>query len=345
MSRARAWFTACVFACACADPPAAPAAPALAPGLHVVGDAAALVRVAERAARLTGTPLGNAAARALERLKPCASVAWGSAPSLDALALLDALACGDPPAPLAAMRADAVAVRALTPEGVSFDGRATVDAQGGLALEGALAGTPPGGARLLVPGDDPGPAVLAGGALAHARVRPAGGLDLASLVSNASQADTMFRLKSGLFSGSVLDGTWELAVYPADGMPRAALALGHRSSAAAVAAIEGFITDLRATWSFHRAPFELAGEKGACLPELNLLPELAPCYLARDHELVVGWNEASVRAALAGAPDDAAGYVLHVDRFPPEDAVRALWRTVRVSGTAAKLRVELVASD
>ena len=88
-----------------------------------------------------------------------------------------------------------------------------------------------GAHALLLPGDEsPGPDVLSGSQrLFHARARPEGGLDFASLVPEGSQADRMFLLKSELFAGAVLDGTWEAAIYlPEDGepTPRAALALG-----------------------------------------------------------------------------------------------------------------------
>jgi hypothetical protein len=140
------------------------------------------------------------------------------------------------------------------------------------------------------------------------RVRPRAGLDLAALVSEGSQADLLFRLKSGIFASAVLDGTWEGAVYlpeRAGGMPGIALALGFSLRSAAVAAIEHFIADLQQTWPVHRSALHRPDGEGACLPDLNVLPDLAPCYVATADALVVGWNPASLARALAGATPGA----------------------------------------
>jgi len=184
---------------------------------------------------------------------------------------------------------------------------------------------------LLKPGSaEPGPNLLSHvDELVHARLRPQGGLDIASLVPEQSQGDRMFRLKSEIFAGAVLDGTWEMAIYlpePAAPMPRAALALGFSIRTPAVNAMERFISDLQESWPVRRVPLSLAAGEGACLPGLNLLPDLAPCYVATQSALVVGWNVASIERALEKgdaariAPHSASG--LHVDlaRFPEADA-------------------------
>ena len=85
--------------------------------------------------------------------------------------------------------------------------------------------------------------------------------------------------------------------------PRSALALGVRERTAAIAAIEAFIEKIRESWPVQRSAFSVGAASGACLLDLNLLPDLAPCYVATERALVVGWNPASLRHALAGEMD------------------------------------------
>jgi hypothetical protein len=82
-------------------------------------------------------------------------------------------------------------------------------------------------------------------------------------------------------------------------MPGVALALGFSLRDPAVSAIEKFIADLQQTWPVHREALTLPAGAGACLPDLNVLPDLAPCYVATGDALVVGWNPASLAHALA----------------------------------------------
>jgi hypothetical protein len=115
----------------------------------------------------------------------------------------------------------------------------------------------------------------------------------------------MFRLKSELFAGAVLDGTWEAAVYlpePGHPMPRAALAVGFAFRDPAVAAMERFLDELESAWTLRRSDFALGAAQGACLLELKVMPDFAPCYVATGSALVLGWNAASVRKAIADAP-------------------------------------------
>jgi hypothetical protein len=146
-------------------------------------------------------------------------------------------------------------------------------------------------------------------------------LNLAALVPEGSQGDRLFRLRSELFGAAVLDGSLELALYlPEAGadMPRIAAALGIRHAGAARAAVEHFLDEIEAAWSLRRAPFEQGAAHGACLPDLHLVPELAPCYALTDTALVLGWNPASLRHALASGaattnPADPAAARLDID--------------------------------
>ncbi len=168
--------------------------------------------------------------------------------------------------------------------------------------------------------------------LVHARLRPEGGIDIASLVPTSSQADRMFRLKSELFAGAVLDGTWEAAVYlpePGHPMPRAALAVGFTFREPAVRAMEGFLNELRSAWPLRRSDFAVGAARGACLLDLKLMPDFSPCYAATETALVIGWNAASVRKALLretpatrvdDTPQPTHALTVELARIPEADA-------------------------
>jgi hypothetical protein len=186
-----------------------------------------------------------------------------------------------------------------------------------------------GPATLWVPGErPPGPAVLSGAdTLLHARLRAAAGLPIADWVPSGSQGDQLFRLRSELFAGTVLDGTWELAVYvpePGAQIPPAALAVGHRLRSAAEAAVEDFVAKVRSTWPVQRSALSLPQGAAACLSDLRILPDLAPCWFVGESALLVAWNEASLRRALADAGDPdlfaSGGMVVRLDRFARADA-------------------------
>jgi hypothetical protein len=311
----------------------APSGDALPAGHLLLARTEALGRLAERLARLEHTPIGRGAAALARSLPDCP---WVEAVVEDGepTELLERLACRQDPsalAPLEAQRAGRDVVFALA----ARDGGRVV---GGLdvAEDGGVSGGVDlprsrfrdGRALLLPAAGSPGPTVLSHrDEIAHARLRPEDGLDVAALVPRGGQADELFRLKSRLFAGAVLDGTWEAALYlpgPGESVPRVALAVGFALADPAVAAMEGFVGDLQATWPVRRSDFAVGAQRGACLLELNVLPGLAPCYVADDDALVIGWNPASVRAALAddgGAlPHPADGLTAFLDRIPAADA-------------------------
>ena len=284
----------------------------LPPGALLLARTAALQRLLATAAKLDGTPLARRAAALAGRLPDCD---WVEARTETSAQLAGALACGDPSGPLAALHRElgehdlAFALPIGRP--VRMLGSADVAGDGTLAValllpSDALAGP----AGFLLPGSEPaGPPVLSTrDQIAHARVRSGERLDLASFVPPESQAASLFHLESALFSGLVLDGTWEAALYPPENgraTPRSALALGVREQRAGVAAIEAFIQKIREGWPVHRSEFSVGGASGACLLDLNLLPDLAPCYVASGRALVVGWNPASLQQALGETSGDA----------------------------------------
>jgi hypothetical protein len=158
-------------------------------------------------------------------------------------------------------------------------------------------------------------------------MRASGGLPIADWVPRGSQGDQMFRLKSELFAGTVLDGTWELAVYlPESGArtPPAALAVGFRLRSAAQAAVEDFVSELRSAWPLQRSSIPLEQGEASCLSDLRILPDLSPCWWLGERALVVAWNEASLRRALARSePAELAasgGVIVRLDRFAQADA-------------------------
>jgi hypothetical protein len=363
---------------ACSAGPAPDAG--LPPGALLLARTTALEQLLATASRLEGTRLAREARGLAERLPACE---WVEAQADASARLPAALRCGDPSGALSALhrrRGQHDVAFALPAGGAGrMVGEADLAADGTLSVslrlpEDVLEGP----AGFLLPGREPaGPAVLAASEqILHARVRAGERLDLASFVPAESQAAHLFHLKSALFSGLVLDDTWEAAVYlPETGrsMPRTAIALGVREREAAIAAVESFIDEIRESWPVRRSEFSFGGASGACLPDLNLLPDLAPCYVATERALVVGWNPASVRKALgegsgrAQAPVglDAPG-VLVLDLALVEQADARLraqmpagsrllprrtypWRRLSVSGERGRegvhLRLRLAAGE
>jgi hypothetical protein len=307
-------------------------------GTLVVARTEALARLLARLQRLEGTRLARRAAALAGALPDCEWVEGREEegrPS-DVWSRLSCRATDSALAGLDRERGDRDLAFALPKNGgartlgtlaIAEDG--AVDAEV-LLPRSAFAGT----WALTLPGaEPPGPTLLShADELVHARLRPEGGLNIAALVPESSQADRMFRLKSELFAGAVLDGTWEAAIYlpePGHPMPRSALAVGFSFRGPAIAAMERFVNDLQATWPVRRSDFAVGAAQGACLLDLTLLPDLAPCYVATEGALVVGWNPASVRKALAkgekgggarGALRPRGGLTVDLDRFPDADA-------------------------
>ena len=285
------------------------------PGAWWVGRGPAVRALLDDLAQLEGTPLARSARGLAATLPDCAAIG-AHAPDGDVAKLVGAARCLDDGDPLREiLRAEQSDLVFSLPRAPETPLRATLRSENGaLALDLRWAEPPASGAlRLFVPGSEPAGSDRLAGArrLLALRVRPDAGVDLAALVPEGSQADTLFGLKSALLSSAVLDGTWEGAVYlpeRAGGMPGVAIALGFSLRSAAVAAISRFVADLQKTWPVHERELHLAAGDGACLPDLNLLPELAPCYVATADALVVGWNLASLERAVSGgrpAPEDS----------------------------------------
>jgi hypothetical protein len=319
---------------ACADPETV--SQSWPEGNLLVARTTALRRLLEHLGELEGTSVARRAALLLHALPDCAWVEARSAVNDDLWSALDCFDDGGDLADLDRTRGEADIAFAL--DGPARDriiGTLTVAESGDVAAEIVLPESRFESARaLLLPGREAaGPTLLnRTDELIHARLRPEGGIDIASLVPASSQADRMFGLKSELFAGAVLDGTWEAAIYlpePGHPMPRAALAVGFRFREPAVRAMEGFLTELRSAWPLRRSDFALGSARGACLLDLKLMPDFAPCYAATETALVIGWNAASIRKALDlqphatqadDAPQPAHALTVELARIPEADA-------------------------
>jgi len=316
-------------------------------GAALIADSARFDELLAALAQLEGTPIARHA-RSLRASLPDCPRLEGYAASGRLSDLLPSLGCSAPVpdrADLEALRAGRDLLIALPVPGGRLVGALTIDSSGDLLLDLTLPrAIGEGLAGLALPGSEaPGRSELNdSGTLIHARIRSAEPLDLASWVPPDSQGARMFRLKSELFAGLVLDDTWEIAVYlptEGDSMPRAALALNFKQRSAAVAAMEDFIDKLQDSWQVNRTFFRIDSAEGACLLDLRLLPELAPCYLAGERALIIGWNPASLHQAMAdprgelSGLGDNGGAVIHLERFAEAD--RILSRALSVEGASA----------
>lgn len=214
----------------------------------------------------------------------------------------------------------------------------------------------PGVLGTLLPGRrNAGPPVFASDDdLMHVRVRSDEALDLADWAASGGQGDQLFRLRSDLFSGAILDGSWEMALYPpASGgkMPLAVAALGVTLESVAAGAFDRFLSEIESTWNLSRTPQRFGNASGACLYELRILPEFAPCAVTTRGAVLVGWNHASLAHALAAEPsafaEDTGGQLeIDFERIEQTDATLALlgqhtraepvdwpWRHLRAHGS------------
>lgn len=239
-----------------------------------------------------------------------------------------------------------------------------VGADDSLAIEGRLRTPEAGALDLLVPHPDgPAPGILeASPHLAYARLRPAGGLQIARFLPEGGQADRLFALKGRLLEGALLEGTFELGFLPpraAAASPRPIGALHHRGEGAIRTALEEALDQLEATWPLERSPRTFAtvdgrALDGGCYRELPLLPGLAPCWVVTPKALVIAWEGDALDLALGRpavaaeprppfAPAAEAGRVLvHLDRFARADeAANAQPDPTHLGHAFSKLAFEL----
>jgi hypothetical protein len=327
-------------------------------GLTLAGGTAAMVPVLETLEGLEGSPLAREAAALRARIAGCerfvahcpprdpAETGTGTLTSTGACRLAEVAECtdalpdwmtadgeGDPADfGLVSRAGDGLWLLLRGRSGGAGDaGSIVIDGEAGpVGLDRALS--------LLLPAEEPpGPARMADReALLHLRVRPDGGLDLARFVEGEGWGARMYRLRSDLFEGKALAGVWELAVYPpAEGELITPMALsldiepGERELA--VSAMEQFLAELEEVWPVRRSDYRLGEHEGACLGNVRVMPDLAPCYLATPEALMVGWSSRSLEMALAendpgggpGADPEGSGGRVFFSRFPAADRVIA----------------------
>ena len=87
--------------------------------------------------------------------------------------------------------------------------------------------------------------------------------------------------------------------------------------------MDQFLEEVMQAWPVRMSPISVGGWSGVCLSNLQVMPDLLPCYVATDRALVVGWNPVSLEKALTAANQTDGGeesrVVLHLDRFPVAD--------------------------
>lgn len=303
-------------------------------GTTLLTKTAALKRSLERIMEIEQTPLARWA-RGVHQSLPACPLITGHAPSGRLVDLWPTLACNSAATGLEVSlgKHDMAFASVRDAASENIVGLVDVAADGDISLDLSIPQSfSDGGFGLLLPGSKPpGTSLLSGrDTLLHTRIRPSAGLNLASLIAADSQGAQMFRLDTELFAGVVLEGSWELAIYmPDEGsrMPRMAIALGFEFRSAAIAAMDSFIEKLEQTWPVVRSPFRVGEAEGACLLGLRLLPELAPCYVASDAALVIGWNPTSLRKSLGDPTDsfaelgDLGGVTIDLARFVQADEI------------------------
>ncbi len=282
------------------------------PGLLVCGQAATAATMVEQLRALERTPLGQGAASLEGALDGCDRFVYGPSPTLDAIdpALLSCEPSSERCAPLTqVLERHAVAFSWSPPEGPCTTGWLDADSDGSL-LAGARAPLDAAETQQgLLPADEPpGPAVLSGeGAVFHARLKPRQGLGITSMVESGPEVNRLLKLQGRIFQAGVLDGTIETVIYaPPEGqeVPHIAAAVGFHVRRAAVTAIREVVGSLEQQWQVFATTTEIEGHEGQCLLELNVMPDFAPCWVATDRALVLGWNQSAISRALQGRPAD-----------------------------------------
>jgi hypothetical protein len=284
----------------------------------VLVEGGAFGRLLDRAVQLEGTPIAREARGLRARLGDCPLV-WGHfASDSDDDGAWPRLRCVDELDTDHALQALATTRRGDHAGWIQWplgeQGRLELqidfEAEGDLTLTGWIDPPEgPGTLALLLPGREAPapPAIDPSRALVHARMRPADGIHLSSLIPAGGQADRLFALKGRLLEGALLSGTWELAFMPPapdGGLPLAVAALHHRLEAPIRQAVDEALDQLERKWPIRRTPkqFAAAGNavlEGGCFVELPLLPELAPCWVVTPEALLVGYRAEALEAALA----------------------------------------------
>lgn len=310
---------------------------ALPDGLVVAGDAAALARLFERAGRMGEAPVAIAARALAPAVRRCrgGAVAVASGGGLDEL--VRHVTCDDDETGEVGRGGFLVAWPKIGDDRVTIEG--DVDAAGNVRFTAQVPASSPGVLRLFRSSGagDVHSRLPSAGALAHAALDVKDGLPLPEVLPQAARA----------FIALVSDGSWELAVYPpAPGstMLQAAFSFGLSLPDVAAAGLKKAVDESFAALEVHSAEISVGPARAVCLPELRVLPELAPCAAVVDARLVVVWNQGLLeRIVTTGALRRGPSFVMvDFDRTAAlDDAMAALTGaapTARVPWSALRLR-------
>lgn len=301
-------------------------------GVFLAGDTRPFLAFLEQLESLEGTPLANLAQVTRERLQGCPQekqIFQGRTDSKTLRGLAESLKCSVDDLPIdRPAGSDIVWGIELAPRR-HLVGQGSFDDDGTVTLTAALPDLPSGHpANLFLPSADaPGPTLLSRhGTLIHGRFKADHGLDLARLLPEDEQVEGLFQLKSRLFSGLALEGTWEIALYESQDdelIPPVVLAVEYSHRGAAEMAWNTYLRDIENAWGFVPTPITLEAGSGACLTEVKVLPGLAPCYVLTPRALVIAWHQAALERALNGEPSielaEQSRLLVELDRLPESD--------------------------
>ncbi|HCP47562.1 MAG TPA: hypothetical protein DIU15_16090 [Deltaproteobacteria bacterium] len=330
-----------LLATSCEAPPESETKPELPPGVSLLVKGLDLQSLLSQLQKFEGSPLAQLAEEARSRTRHCKGKVTGWSASLELSEVMASLQCEEAsshdPKHLDTIRSlQGTSSLILTTEIKELGhGILTSDIGPSGSIHGTLSvplPEPDSAWSILIPSPQPPgpPALDSSAALLYGRFRSDGGLRPGAFVQSGSQGDRLMGLRSELFSGLLFDGTWEFAFYPpgpGELLLPWAVAVGVRSRKAAVAGVEGWIEDLAQRWPLTRSLRQGDGVDGVCLRDLNVLPDLAPCYHASETALIFASNDRALD--LTADPDRAphrsldastpTGFITRFDRFPPAD--------------------------
>lgn len=279
--------------------PRVPPVPTLPPGFLFNGPGSQIDPLLQRLASMTTTPIGEAATGVRARLAGCERV---SGHGTDPVAFITSLSCSTTTPTTTTTEAATWALPAVG--GQRFVGAGAVDEDGTVRLTGTLQPSNAGEAAFALDEAPPTTSILRPGKRAvWAHVRVDGDFDPTRLMpASGGQADDLFAVNSTLALRGLTTGEIELGLFPPQterSFPVSVVAVGIRTQAGAKAVLASLVERLEQRWSTKAHDAIIAGRPGTCLPEVNILPDFAPCALVTDDDLIIGWNAYALEVGLA----------------------------------------------
>lgn len=273
-------------------------------GLVVAGDSAAFLPLAARAGAMGDAPLAVAARGLAEAVARCPSSFVAVSPDGGLEGLTRGVTCG--------------AQGRVSPGGFvvawprADDGRVelevTADAAGSFRFASRVPAAASGVLRLFRASKERAAVsrLPREGALAHAAIDVDDGLPLPEVLPPATRA----------FISTVTDGSWELAVYPpAPGaaMLQPAFSFGLSIPEVAERGLRRAVDESFVELGVRATELRIGTQSVVCVPELRVLPGLAPCAAVVDERLVLTWNQEVLERVLATGPPVRAESSFFVD--------------------------------